>query len=451
MGIRDIALVGCCVAFALCSAPTRAEDPPAAPAKAIAADELDRALAAAVDQATPELRRKAALELAGRADVSLDALLAAAARFGTFEKHLAGLVSEKPSLMVDGTTEEIDVHVYVPEGYDGERRCPLLLGFHGSGGDGKDVPRMWQDVADELHMLVVAPTDAGSNEGYRFTHAERSAALAALRFARRRYNVDENRVFVTGISRGGHLTWDLMLRFPDLFAAAAPMIGGPRWNIQNGQNNLRYLENVAALPIRDLQGWQDDAGMLFNLDLAFEKLAAFKAPDAELVKFPSLGHSFELDAVDWKAFWGGRARNPVPQTVVRAAARLDEARAAWLEITAFDKSVAEEFVLKVDARRYGALDDTGKRRFHALAADKKTARLAGTFAGPGLFTLESSGVSKARLLLTREMFVPGGAVEVQWNGKLRKKPAEPSKEVLLLDFVERFDRTFLPVVEISVP
>jgi predicted esterase len=339
----------------------------------------------------------------------------------------------------------------VPQGYDAERRHPLLLALHGAGGDGRHAHREWEDVADELGMLVVSPTDPGSNEGYRFTHAERSATLAALRYARRRYNVDENRIFITGISRGGHLTWDVMLRFPDLFAAAAPMIGGPRWNIQNGQNNLRYMENVAALPIRDLQGWQDDAGMLFNLELAFEKLEAFKAPDAELLRFPALGHSFELGAVDWKSFWGGRARRPVPETVVRAAARLDEARAAWLEITAFDKTVAEEFVLKVDARKYGSLDDAGKRRFHALAADKKTARLKGTLTAPGEIVLESSGVARARILLTTEMFEPGKPVDVRWNGRALKKTAEPDKEVLLLDFVERFDRTFLPVVEVSVP
>src|SRR5947207_1046414 len=45
-------------------------------------------------------------------------------------------------------------------------------------------------------MVVVAPTEAGPNEGYRFTERERRSALSALRWARRRLDVDENRVFV---------------------------------------------------------------------------------------------------------------------------------------------------------------------------------------------------------------------------------------------------------------
>ena len=49
------------------------------------------------------------------------------------------------------------------------------------------------------------------------------------------------------------------------------------------------------------------------------------------------------------------------------------------------------------------------------------------------------------------MFLPGKPVEVKWKGKLRKKPVTQSKKVLLEEFVERFDRTFLPVAEIRVP
>jgi predicted peptidase len=52
-------------------------------------------------------------------------------------------------------------------------------------------------------MLVLAPTEFGSNPGYGFTARERAAHLAALRWARRTFNVDENAIFVGGWSRGG--------------------------------------------------------------------------------------------------------------------------------------------------------------------------------------------------------------------------------------------------------
>ena len=50
-----------------------------------------------------------------------------------------------------------------------------------------------------------------------------------------------------------------------------------------------------------------------------------------------------------------------------------------------------------------------------------------------------------RLLLSEEMSDPNLPAKVTWNGRTVTRKAVPSKETLLLDFVERFDRTFLPV------
>jgi predicted peptidase len=40
------------------------------------------------------------------------------------------------------------------------------------------------------------------------------------------YSIDEQRIYVTGLSMGGYGTWDLLARRPDLFAAAVPICGG---------------------------------------------------------------------------------------------------------------------------------------------------------------------------------------------------------------------------------
>ena len=102
-------------------------------------------------------------------------------------------------------------------------------------------------------------------------------------------------VFVTGISRGGHLTWDLALRHPDLWAGCIPMIGGPRITMQNGQNNLRYLDNVVHLPIRDLQG-SGDHPLLPVLEMSLSDEA--RAACDELVPPGSCVANFHNTA-DW--------------------------------------------------------------------------------------------------------------------------------------------------------
>jgi hypothetical protein len=58
---------------------------------------------------------------------------------------------------------------------------------------------------------------------------------------------------------------------------------------------------------------------------------------------------------------------------------------------------------------------------------------------------------RLRLLLPAESLGPGRSVNVVWNARPVTKPAVPSTRVLLREFVERFDRTFLPVVEVTVP
>ena len=41
----------------------------------------------------------------------------------------------------------------------------------------------------------------------------------------REYRVDSSRVYLTGLSMGGHGTWYVAYRYPELFAAVAPICG----------------------------------------------------------------------------------------------------------------------------------------------------------------------------------------------------------------------------------
>jgi len=81
------------------------------------------------------------------------------------------------------------------------------------------------------------------------------------------YRVDKNRIYLTGLSRGGHGTWGLADRMPEYFAAIAPICGGnsgitdagklkdlPMWithntgdrvvNYNNTQRTVTALENL---------------------------------------------------------------------------------------------------------------------------------------------------------------------------------------------------------------
>ena len=57
---------------------------------------------------------------------------------------------ESARLVVDGKREETDLHYYVPRDYDPEAKSPLMLGLHGSGGEGTHQMGMWRRVADSI-------------------------------------------------------------------------------------------------------------------------------------------------------------------------------------------------------------------------------------------------------------------------------------------------------------
>lgn len=429
------------VALLLVLAP---QDPPAD------ARDLQTGLARAIDLPTPAARAAAADELAKKPGVPLAAWTAACATFGTFARLEAGPSHQQVPLQVLDQAVKTDVYLYVPAGYDPQKPAPLLLWGHGAGGTGAREYLLWQDVADRAGLLVLAITSIEPAAGYHFSPRERGAALAALRWARRQANVDENAVFVGGWSQGGHQAWDLALRFPDLFAGALPIVGGPR--LEPGpKNNLRYLENVGSLPIRDLQGSQDDPKLLANLHLAFSRLAKLGAKDCQLIEFPDRGHDADITAVDWTAFFATR-RTAVPRRVARLAAEPTEGRASWLELVKWSAKATPAAVPEVPAG-YDALDDARQRAMVLDRYGELTARVVAEDKGQGRFHADGRLVSAFAFLLTAAQLGKDGAVEIRLQGQSKavKKKVPMETSVLLREFVERFDRTFLPVARVTVP
>jgi dienelactone hydrolase len=410
--------------------------------------DLAAELARAVDLPTATERRAAADALAAKNLAPLEAWRTACASFGTFAPLEPGPSRHKVELRLPDEVVTTEAFLFVPKGYDVKKPAPLLLWGHGAGGTGAREYLHWEAVADQVGMLVLAITAIEGKPGYHFSPRERAAQLAALRWARRQANVDENAIFVGGWSQGGHQAWDLALRHPDRFAGLLPVVGGPRLEI-GPKNNLRYLDNVVHLPIVDLQGSRDDLLLLTNLRLAFARLQKAGAKQATLHEFPELGHSAELDAVDWPPFFAQR-RTSRPTRVVRTAAEPTETRAFWAEISGLHAAARPEAQPTVSAS-FASLDDAGQRSQLLDRYATVTARLQVDDKGGGRFIADGKLVTAFTLWLEPEQLGKDGAVEVRWQNKPVKKVGKAEVAVLLGEFVERFDRTFLPVAKVQVP
>jgi len=430
-------------------APQEATPPPVAAAPESAQDAAAVALAAAVDLPTFAARRKAAIALSKRRRVSVQDWLQLTRDFGVFEEVAAGVHTEVAELPVLDEVETTSIHIYVPEAYSPDTPAPMLFALHGAGGSGEQLVRSWKSTADALGMLVVAPDDSEAHGGYRFTPRERAAAMAALRWARRHFNIDEDRIHLHGASRGGHLAWDLATRAPDFWATATMAIGAPTFIVSEGRNNLRLVDNLRDLPLRQLQGMQDDPRLIRNLKLSFDRLHALGAKDAQMVEFEDLGHSYRLEGVDWEQFLTAR-RTAVPERQLHLTASLEVPRHGLIRVARFVRGeVSEVFPIEVDPQSWEGWDHGQRADFIQQKADEMTARVELT-RGPGKVELNVQGVSRMTLWITTAMVGADGWLEVLGGKKARRIKPKPNKRTLLLDFVERFDRQFLPLAELTV-
>jgi predicted peptidase len=121
----------------------------------------------------------------------------------------------------------------LPKDYEQKEKWPLLMFLHGSGERGNDLellkkhgpPRLIEE-GKEFPFIVVSPQ---CPSGIRW----KTNALAALIDEMiKNYNVDENRIYVTGLSMGGYGTWKLANEISEKLAAVVPICGwGDSWTI----------------------------------------------------------------------------------------------------------------------------------------------------------------------------------------------------------------------------
>lgn len=177
---------------------------------------------------------------------------------------------ESYSFQDSETGKILPFRLYLPDGYDENGAYPVLLFLHGAGQRGTDnvqhityaLPGLFNDLDSPVYgAIVVCPqcppdeqwVDTPYSQGsYRLDDVPISplmhAVVELMHYITECYAVDENRLYVTGLSIGGFGTWDICLRNPDLFAAAIPVCGG---------GSPHDADEIAHLPIVTVHGDAD--------------------------------------------------------------------------------------------------------------------------------------------------------------------------------------------------
>ena len=143
--------------------------------------------------------------------------------------------AQTPAQTHEDYTAEVALKVHypyllsLPEGYaaDPQKKWPLIVFLHGAGerGDNLDLlmkhgPPKLIGAGQKFPAVVVSPQVA--------PHAiwNPHGVKALTDDIMRKYRIDADRVYLTGISMGGFGTWETAMEYPDVWAAIMPICGG---------------------------------------------------------------------------------------------------------------------------------------------------------------------------------------------------------------------------------
>jgi predicted peptidase len=123
---------------------------------------------------------------------------------------------------------EIPYLISLPDSYSSNGEATsLLLYLHGSGERGDDLNKVkaWGppkliSEGMKFPFIVVSP-QCPVGQGW-----DVYVLKQLLDHLLKTYNVDKNRIYLTGLSMGGFGTWAMATAFPEYFAAIAPICGG---------------------------------------------------------------------------------------------------------------------------------------------------------------------------------------------------------------------------------
>jgi polyhydroxybutyrate depolymerase len=184
---------------------------------------------------------------------------------------LSAQSSPTGTIISGGLTREY--RLYVPAAYNGTTAVPLLFNLHGYGSNNleQDFYGNFKPIADTANFIIVMPNGTFDNQGKRYWNnfivnsgvddvAFMSNLLDTLRTV---YKIDLDRVYSTGMSNGGFMSYELAANLNNRIAAIASVAGDmitPK---------LNTLSLVRPVPVMQIHGTADATVPYDGLPVSF--------------------------------------------------------------------------------------------------------------------------------------------------------------------------------------
>jgi phospholipase/carboxylesterase len=222
-----------------------------------------------------------------RADAGLAARLAAAPSDNTGIFHNANEPGSRGGFSL-----------YVPEYYTSDRAWPLVMALHGGSGNGRGFLWSWLRDARSRGAILVAPTATGSTWALMGEDTDTPNITRILESVRARWNVDAERMLLTGMSDGGTFCYVTGLDGASPFTHLAPVSA----TFHPLLAEMADAERLRGLPIHIVHGRLD---WMFPVQVAQQASQALSAADANVTyrELDDLSHAYpreiNADILQW--------------------------------------------------------------------------------------------------------------------------------------------------------
>ncbi len=218
---------------------------------------------------------------------------------------------EQVAVTLGASAAPFGYHQYVPERAAGNARAqyPLLIFLHGSGerGNGRDElaqvtrhgpPKLIREGtwAAPRPFIVLSPQLPSSRGRWPVDSLD-----AFIDYAVDTYRVDSSRIYLTGLSLGGHGTWSYAAAHPERIAAAVPVAGDGGTIEEVGET----VCSLAGVPVWAFHGGADsvvDPSGSIETVRRLQQCTPPPEPEPRLTIFPGVGHD------SWSPTYDGSGR-----------------------------------------------------------------------------------------------------------------------------------------------
>jgi pimeloyl-ACP methyl ester carboxylesterase len=304
-----------------------------------------------------------------------------------------------PDERIDVRGRAYHLALFVPPTYEPTKAYALVVCLHGAGFTGDAYLERWQARLGKDYVLACPTVPAGA----WVTRGAEELVLATIRSVQRRYHIDPDRIFLTGMSNGGIGTWIIGMHDAPMFAGLAPMASG----LDNVL--MPFLANLRSTPIYIIHGSKDEV-MPVELSRSITKELTrlgypFVYREHDREHPVAGGHFFPREELPELVTWfNAQRRNPLPTTLtlVREASHFQPF--GWVRIDATDSIAAfsEDLVSKKD--------DLIKRREYA--------RLDASIVLPNRIEVHTERVQRYSLFLNEQLIDSAKPLVVLTNGQV---------------------------------